>query len=64
MTPVKAITLLFVLLPALANLQAKPKKPYTLPAAFEQARYVYVEAVDGQQFDPRIEPDDRQAIAE
>ena len=48
MKPFKAITLLLLLAPALATLQAKPKKPYKLPAAFEQARYVYVEAEDGQ----------------
>jgi hypothetical protein len=64
MKPFKAITLLLVLLPALANLQAKPKKPYKLPAAFEQARYVYVEAEDGQEFNPRLNPDDRDAIAD
>ncbi len=64
MKPFKAIMLLLLLLPALATIQAKPKKPYKLPAAFEQARYVYVEAVDGQEFDPRLDPDDRDAIAD
>jgi hypothetical protein len=64
MKPFKAITLLLVLLPALATIQAKPKKPYKLPAAFEQARYVYVEAEDGQEFNPRLNPDDRDAIAD
>jgi hypothetical protein len=64
MKPLKAITLLFVLLPALATLQAKPRKPYKLPAAFDQARYVYVEAEDGQEFNPRLEPEDRDAIAD
>lgn len=64
MKPLKMITLLLVLLPALATIQAKPKKPYKLPAVFDQARYVYVEAVDGQEFDPRLDPDDRQAIAD
>jgi len=64
MKPLKMITLLLALLPALANIQAKPKKPYKLPAVFDQARYVYVEAVDGQEFDPRLDPDDRQAIAD
>ncbi len=64
MKPLKMITLLLLLMPALATIQAKPKKPYKLPAVFEQARYVYVEAVDGQEFDPRLEPDDREAIAD
>ena len=64
MKPLKAITLLLLLVSALANLQAKPKKPYKLPAAFEQARYVYVEAEDGQEFNPRFNPDDRDAIAD
>jgi hypothetical protein len=64
MKPLRTITLLLVLVPALATIQAKTKKPYKLPAAFNQARYVYVEAVDGQEFDPRLDPDDRQAIAD
>lgn len=63
MKPLKTITLLLVLVPALATVQAKNKKPYKLPAAFNQARYVYVEAVDGQEFDPQLNPDDRDAIA-
>jgi hypothetical protein len=50
--------------PSLATLQAKPKKPYKLPAVFNQARYVYVEAVAGQEFDPRVNPEDRDAIAD
>ena len=44
-------------------LQAKDKKP-SVPAVFGQARYVYVEAIDGQEFDPNINPDDRIAIAD
>jgi len=64
MRPLKTITLLLVLLATIATLQAKTKKPYKLPAVFDHARYVYVEAVDGQEFDPRLDPDDRQAIAD
>lgn len=64
MKSLKTITLLLVLVPALATTQAKNKKPYKLPAMFNQARYVYVEAVDGQEFNPRLNPDDRQAIAD
>jgi hypothetical protein len=64
MKTLKTITLLLVLAPALATVQAKPKKPYKLPAMFNQARYVYVEAVAGQEFDPRLNSYDRQAIAD
>jgi hypothetical protein len=64
MKPLKPIALMFILIPALASAPAKTKKPYKLPAVFDQARYVYVEAVDGQDFDPRLNPDDRQAIAD
>jgi hypothetical protein len=58
------VALVVVLGPALVPLQAKTKKPYKLPAVFNQARYFYVEAVDGQQYDPRLYPEDRQAIAD
>jgi hypothetical protein len=40
---------------------AKPKKP-DVPAIFNSARYVYVEAVDGDVFNPSLVPEDRQAI--
>lgn len=63
MKPLKTVLLLLVLVPALASMHAKPKKPDTLPAVFKNASYVYVEAVDGDEFDPRLNPDDRQAIA-
>ena len=64
MKPLKSIPLFLLLVLALATMQAKPKKPYKLPAMFNQARYVYVEAVDGQEFDPQLDPYDRQAIAD
>lgn len=64
MKPLKIITFLLVMLLALATSPAKNKKPYKLPALFNQARYVYVEATDGQEFDPRLDPYDRQAIAD
>jgi len=41
----------------------KPKKP-ELPAVFETARYVYVEAEAGDMFKPSLFPEDRQAIAD
>lgn len=55
-----AIALLF---PAALVLQAKNKKP-VVPAVFGQVRYVFVEAIDGQEFDPNLNPDDRIAIAD
>jgi hypothetical protein len=43
--------------------QSKKKDP-EIPALFRQAHYVYVEAVDGNEFNPRLYPEDRQAIAD
>ncbi len=42
---------------------SKPKKP-DLPAVFENAKYVYVESVDGDIFKPGLFPEDRRAIAD
>lgn len=56
------IALLLVLVPTLAFAKKKPKKP-VVPAIFGQAQYVYVEAIDGDQFNPRLYPPDREAIA-
>jgi len=61
--PLQALALLLLLLPAAPSLQGKAKKPDVLPAVFNQAQYVYVQAVDGDEFDPRLYPEDRQAIA-
>jgi hypothetical protein len=58
----KSVQLLLVVTTALAATHAKTKKPYKLPEVFNQARYVYVEAVGGQEFDPRLNASDRQAI--
>ncbi len=42
---------------------AKPKKQKaTLPAAFDHAQYVHVEAMNGDSLDPDVLPEDRQAI--
>jgi hypothetical protein len=57
------LLLLLVLLPTAALAQHKTKKPI-VSAIFQNAQYVYVEAVDGQEFDPQLNPDDRQAIAD
>jgi hypothetical protein len=43
--------------------QSKPKKP-DVPAVFQNARYVYVEAVDGDILKPGLYPEDRQAITD
>jgi len=65
MKTLKMITLLLVLVPALATIKAKsPKKPYKLPVVFSHARYVYVESTDGQVFDPHLDPYNRKAIAD
>ena len=39
----------------------KPKKD-TVPAVFENARYVYVQSMDGDALNPNLFPEDRQAI--
>jgi hypothetical protein len=63
MKSLKVMVLLLLLLPALAVAQKKEKKP-SLPAIFDHARYVYVEAVGGEQFNPNLYPADRLAIAD
>jgi hypothetical protein len=55
------LLLLILIFPSPA--QSKKKDP-DIPALFRQARYVYVEAVDGDEFNPRLFPEDRQAIAD
>ncbi len=55
------LLLLLLLFPGPA--QSKKKDP-DIPALFRQARYVYVVAVDGDEFNPRLYPEDRQAIAD
>jgi hypothetical protein len=41
--------------------EGKPKKP-DVPGVFQNAKYVFVEAVDGDTFKPGLYPEDRQAI--
>ena len=55
-----ALALLFV--PAL--LAAPTKHKPTVPAVFNNARYVWVESMDGDAFNPRLLPEDRQAIGD
>jgi hypothetical protein len=63
MKSLKVIALLLLMLPTLAGAQKKAKKPI-IPAVFGQARYVFVQAVDGEEFNPNIDPADRLAIAD
>ena len=53
-----------VLLLAGSVANAKDKKKSGLPAAFEHARYVYVQSEDGDIMKPGLFPEDRQAIAD
>jgi len=51
-----------VMLPALAVAGPKKKKP-SVPAIFGTAKYVYVTAEAGDMYDPRLLPEDRDAIS-
>lgn len=42
---------------------AKDKKKAVLPAVFSNARYVYVQAEDGDALNPNLFPEDREAIS-
>ena len=59
----KAVALVLVLLPTLVIAEKKPKKP-SIPAVINEAHLVYVEAVDGEEFNPNLQPADRIAIAD
>jgi hypothetical protein len=63
MNCLKVTILLLVLLPTFAAAQKKGKKP-SLPAVFDHARYVYVEAIDGEEFKQGLYIADRLAIAD
>ncbi len=61
MTSTQRVVLIFVALPTL--LAAQGKKKHTVPAAFDNARYAWVETMDGQNaYTPGIFPSDRDAI--
>ena len=62
MKSLKAAILVLALIPTLAQAEKKPKKP-SLPEVFEQAHLVYVQAVDGTEFDSNVPAADRMAIA-
>jgi hypothetical protein len=63
MNHLKLAFLILLLLPGLAGAQKKAKKPI-IPAVFNSARFVFVQAEDGEEFDRRIYPEDRMAIAD
>jgi hypothetical protein len=63
MKSIKMIALLLLLLPTVVLAQKKTKKP-NVPEVFAHARYVYVEAIDGEEFNPNLYPADRMAIAD
>ncbi len=56
-------SLICFLLLATTAVLAEPKVP-TFPGTLSNARYVYVASYDGDQFDPNLLPEDRQAIAD
>ena len=61
MKPWKSVAPLLLAFLILGLAYGKPKKP-EVPAVFQNARYVYVEAMDGDVLKPGLFPDDRQAI--
>ena len=63
MKSVTRIALVLLLLPSILVAQTAKKKP-TAPAAFRNARYAWVEAFNGDEFTPRVIPEDRQAIGD
>jgi hypothetical protein len=62
MKPHPLILCFAVLAPVMICAQNKPKKQSGLSSAFENARYVYVKAVEGDALRPEVYPEDRQAI--
>ena len=63
MTRPSVILAIVVSASALALAQA-PSKKNDVPKLFVAARYAYVEATDGDSFNPRVLPDNRRAIAD
>ena len=58
----RTIGLILVLMPGLLLAQKKSKKHDDVPAAFQYAHFIYVEAFDGDVMKPGLLPADRQAI--
>jgi len=59
----KQIAVLLLSVVALAGVAMASKDAPPLPKIFANARFVYVTAYDGGQYDPSLLPDDRDAIA-
>jgi hypothetical protein len=59
----QSISLLLLLIPVCVQAQNK-KKHSDVPAAFENAHYVYVQAQEGDITRPGLYPEDRQAISD
>ena len=57
-----ASRVVFVLLLVPTLLSAQTKKKHTVPAAFSNARYAWVESMEGDAYKPGLLPEDRQAI--
>jgi hypothetical protein len=60
---VMAVVVVLVLLPALGFAQTKKKSKKSMPAVFANARYVYVQAEDGDEYTAALQDEDRVAIA-
>lgn len=63
MKSILSLAVVLLLASTFAPAQKKAKKPI-VPEIFDHARYVYVQAVDGEEFNPNLEPADRIAIAD
>ena len=57
-----AISLILAAVSALAAPNSSTAKVPTFPGTLANARYVYVASYDGDQFDPNLLPEDRNAI--
>ena len=58
----RSAVLVLVLISTLAFAQNSGKKKQAVPAVFNQARFVWVESMDGDLYTPGLLPADRQAI--
>lgn len=59
----RMFTVVALVLALSALMFAAPKAIPDIPRTLSNARFVYVAAYDGDQFDPNLLPDDRHAIA-
>jgi hypothetical protein len=57
-----AVGLILVAISALAALNPNDEKVPPFPGTLANARYVYVASYDGDQFNPNLLPEDRDAI--